>query len=189
MERSALTRLLPPWWLLLLAGVAWVVLSVILLRFDYTSVVSISLLFGFVAVAAGIAELARVLMVSGWWKLFNAVLAIAFIAAGIVAVLHPDDTFVALAAIFSFFLIFAGSFDIIEAIAARREVDVWWLQLIGGIVELVLGFWAAGFYGRSATFLIGSVAAYAIIRGVRDIVFGFRIHGASSGTITSVSSG
>ena len=52
---------------------------------------------------------------------------------------------------------------------------MWWLQLVGGIIELVLGFWAAGFFGRSTTVLIAWVAAYAIIRGVRDIVLGFRI--------------
>jgi uncharacterized membrane protein HdeD (DUF308 family) len=181
MERSALVRLLPPWWLLLFAGVAWIVVSLILLRFDYTSVRSISILFGFVALAAGVTEVGRVFIARGGWKLLNAALAIVFVAAGIVAFIHPGGTFVALAAIFSFFLIFAGTFDIIEAISARREIEVWWLQLVGGIVELVLGFWAAGFWGRSATLLIAWVAAFAIIRGIRDIVFAFRIRAVKHG--------
>ena len=175
MERGALERVLPPWWLFLLAGAAWIVVSVILFRFDLTSMHAISLLFGIVAIVAGVAEIGRVFIARGWWKLLNLILAVAFIAAGIVAFIHPGDTFVALAAVFSFFLIFAGTFDIIEAIAARREIEVWWLQLVGGIIELVLGFWAAGFFGRSTTLLIAWVAAYAIIRGVRDIVLGFRI--------------
>jgi uncharacterized membrane protein HdeD (DUF308 family) len=38
-----------------------------------------------------------------------------------------------------------------------------------------LGFWAAGYYGRSAVLLIAWVAAYAIIRGVRDFVLAFRV--------------
>jgi uncharacterized membrane protein HdeD (DUF308 family) len=77
--------------------------------------------------------------------------------------------------VFSFFLIFAGTFDIIIAISVRREIDVWWLQLISGIVELLIGFWAAGYYGRSAILLVAWVAAIAIIRGVRDIVLAFRV--------------
>jgi uncharacterized membrane protein HdeD (DUF308 family) len=77
--------------------------------------------------------------------------------------------------VFSFFLIFAGTFDIIISISVRREIEVWWLQLIGGIVELLLGFWAAGYYGRSAILLVAWVAAIGIIRGVRDIVLAFRI--------------
>jgi uncharacterized membrane protein HdeD (DUF308 family) len=167
--------MLPPWWLLLITGIGWAVVGLILLRFNYTSVHAISLLFGFVAIAAGIFEIAAVFMVRGWWKLLNAVLAIAFIAAGVVAFIHPGDTFEALAAVFSFFLIFAGTFDIVSSIAARKEIEVWWLQLIGGIIEVALAFWAAGYYGRSAVLLIAWVAAFAIIRGVRDMVFAFRV--------------
>jgi uncharacterized membrane protein HdeD (DUF308 family) len=57
----------------------------------------------------------------------------------------------------------------------RREIDVWWVQLITGIIEVALGFWAAGYYGRSAVLLIAWVAAIAILRGVRDIVLAFRV--------------
>jgi uncharacterized membrane protein HdeD (DUF308 family) len=88
---------------------------------------------------------------------------------------HPGDTFLALAAVISFFLVFAGTSDIITAISARHEIEVWWLQLVGGIIELGLGFWAAGYYGRSAVLLVAWVASFAIIRGVRDIVLAFRI--------------
>jgi uncharacterized membrane protein HdeD (DUF308 family) len=175
-----LGEMLPPWWLLLITGVGWAVVGLILLRFDYTSVHAISLLFGFVGIAAGVLEIGFVFMVRGWWKLLNAVLAIAFIAAGVVAFVHPGDTFLALAAIFSFFLIFAGTIDIIQSIASRREIEIWWLQLIGGIVELVLGFWAAGYYGRSAVLLVAWVAAFALIRGVRDLILAFRVREAQS---------
>lgn len=167
---------LPPWWLLLITGIGWSLVGLILLRFNYTSVHAISLLFGFVAIAAGVLEIGVIFIVRGWWKLLNGVLALAFIAAGVVALIHPGNTFVALAAVFSFFLVFAGTFDIIQSIAARKEVEVWWLQLVGGIIEIVLGFWAAGYYGRSAVLLIAWVAAFAFIRGVRDIVFAFRVH-------------
>jgi uncharacterized membrane protein HdeD (DUF308 family) len=170
-----LARALPPWWLMLITGIAWIVVGIILLRFDYTSVSAISILFGCVALAAGAFEILATFLVAGWWKLLSAVLALVFIVSGIVAFIHPGDTFVALAAVFSFFLVFAGTFDIITAISARHDIEVWWLQLIGGIIELVLGFWAAGYYGRSAVLLIAWVSAFAIIRGVRELVVAFRI--------------
>jgi uncharacterized membrane protein HdeD (DUF308 family) len=173
--QRSLARVLPPWWLMLITGIAWIVVSVILLRFDYTSVRSISILFGIVALFAGAAEIAMLFIVAGWWKLLHAVLAFVFITAGIVSFIHPGNTFVALAAVFSFFLIFAGTFDIVIAISTRHEIDVWWVQLIGGIIEVALGFWAAGYYGRSAVLLVAWVAAFAIIRGVRDIVLAFRV--------------
>jgi uncharacterized membrane protein HdeD (DUF308 family) len=75
----------------------------------------------------------------------------------------------------SFFLVFAGTFDLIVSISVRREIEVWWLQLVGGIIELALGFWTAGYYGRSAVLLVAWVAGFTLIRGVMDIVLAFRI--------------
>jgi len=173
--QRTLGRLLPPWWLFLLVGIAWTVVALIVLRFDYTSVNAIAILFGIVAIAAGLLEIMTTILASGWWKLLYGALAVVFIATGIVSFIHPGDTFLALAAVISFFLVFAGTFDIITAISARRETEVWWLQLVSGIIELALGFWAAGYYGRSAVLLVAWVAAFAIIRGVTNIVMAFRV--------------
>src|ERR1043166_8252031 len=145
-ERT-LARSLPPWWLMLITGIGWILVAVIVLRFDYTSVSAISILFGVVAIMAGVLEIGALFLAAGWWKLLNGLLAVVFIAAGVVAFIHPGNTFAALAAVFSFFLIFAGTFDIIISISARDEIEVWWLQLIGGIIQLGLVFWAAGDYG------------------------------------------
>jgi uncharacterized membrane protein HdeD (DUF308 family) len=173
--QRTLGRVLPPWWLLLITGIAWMLVAVIVLRFDYTTVSAIAILFGIVAIAAGVLEIGVLILAAGWWKLLHGLLAVAFIATGIVAFIHPGNTFVALSAVFSFFLIFAGTFDIIVSISVRHEIEVWWLQLVSGIVELLLGLWAAGYYGRSAVLLIAWVAAIAILRGIRDIVLAFRV--------------
>ena len=175
MGQRTLASVLPPWWLVLITGIGWMLVGLIVLRFDYVSVSAISLLFGFVAIAAGVLEIGVLIMANGWWKLLHGILVVVFIAAGVVAFIHPGDTFAALAAVFSFFLIFAGTLDIIISISTRHEIDIWWLQLIGGIIELALGLWAAGYYGRSAVLLVAWVAAFTIIRGVRDIVLAFRV--------------
>ena len=173
--QRTLGRVLPPWWLLLITGIVWMLAALILLRFDYTSVSAIAILFGIVAITAGVLEIGVLVLANGWWKLLHGLLAAVFIVVGIVAFIHPGNTFVALSAVFSFFLIFAGTFDIIISISARHEIEVWWLQLVTGIVEVVLGFWAAGYYGRSAVLLVAWVAVIAITRGIRDIVLAFRV--------------
>ena len=142
--QRTLGRALPPWWLFLFTGIGWTIVGLIVLRFDYTSVSAVSILFGCVAIAAGVLEIFALILAAGWWKLLYGVLAFVFIAAGVVAFIHPGDTFKALAAVVSFFLVFAGTFNIIMSIAARKEISVWWVQLIAGIIELLLGFWAAG---------------------------------------------
>jgi uncharacterized membrane protein HdeD (DUF308 family) len=173
-ERS-LARALPPWWVFLITGIGWMLVALIVLRFDYTSVSAISILFGIVALAAGVFEIGVLFLADGWWRLLHGLLALVFIVAGIVAFIHPGDTFAALAGVFSFILIFAGTFDIVESISVRYEIEVWWVQLIAGIIELALGFWAAGYYGRSAILLVAWVAAFAVIRGVMNIMLAFRV--------------
>ena len=166
------------WWLFLITGTLWLLFSIIVLRFDYTTVASISILFGVVAIAAGVNELFAVGVARRWWKVLHIGLAIIFIVVGIIAFIHPGDTFAALAAVISFFFIFKGIFDIILAIATKGESDVWWLQLVIGIVELLIGFWAAGYYGRSAVLLVAWVGISALLRGITEIILAFKLRGA-----------
>src|SRR3954470_21583731 len=119
--QHTLGRALGPWWLWLVSGIAWTLVALIVLRFDYTSVGAISILFGCVAIAAGVAEIGVMMLASGWWKLLHGIAAGVFIVAGIAAFIHPGNTFAALAGVFSFFLGFAGTLDIIVALSARRE--------------------------------------------------------------------
>jgi uncharacterized membrane protein HdeD (DUF308 family) len=166
------------WWLFLITGTLWFLFSIIVLRFDYTTVASISILFGVVAIAAGVNELFAVGVARRWWKVLHIGLAIIFIVVGIIAFIHPGDTFAALAAVISFFFIFKGIFDIILAIATKGESDVWWLQLVIGIVELLIGFWAAGYYGRSAVLLVAWVGISALLRGITEIILAFKLRSA-----------
>jgi uncharacterized membrane protein HdeD (DUF308 family) len=166
------------WWLFLITGTLWLLFSIIVLRFDYTTVTSVSILFGVVAIAAGVNELFAAGIATRWWKVLHIALGVIFVVVGIVAFVHPGDTFAALAAVISFFFIFKGLFDIVLAIATKDESDVWWLQLVAGIVELLLGFWAAGYYGRSVTLLVAWVGVSALLRGITEIILAFKLRSA-----------
>jgi uncharacterized membrane protein HdeD (DUF308 family) len=50
---ALLDRFTRYWWLVLLTGVAWIVVAVIVFRFDYSSVRAVAWLFGWVAIAVG----------------------------------------------------------------------------------------------------------------------------------------
>ena len=52
-----------------------------------------------------------------------------------------------------------GDFDFVIALATRHEVDLWWMMLIAGILEVRLGFWASGYPGRSASLLSSGSAS------------------------------
>jgi uncharacterized membrane protein HdeD (DUF308 family) len=76
--------------------------------------------------------------------------------------------------------------DADSRLSVRHEISVWWLQLVAGIIEIALGFWAAGDYGRSAVMLVAWVAAIAVTRGIRDIVLAFRIREIEHGTWAAI---
>ena len=177
-EREVIESAARAWWLFLLTGLLWLLFAIIVLRFDYTTVTAVSILFGVVAIAAGINEFFMLAASHRWWKVLHGLLGVIFVVVGIIAFVHPGDTFAALAAVVSFFLIFKGFFDIIVAIATRDEISIWWVQLIVGIVEVLIGFWAAGYWGRSAALLVIWVGVIALTRGITEIVFAFKLRSA-----------
>jgi uncharacterized membrane protein HdeD (DUF308 family) len=176
-EREVTQEAAGLWWVFLVTGILWFLVSMIIFRFDYTTVSSISILFGIVAIFVGINEFLRVGASSTGWKIFHILFGLLFIGVGIVAFIHPGNTFAALAGVMSFLFVFMGALNIIVSIATRNESPVWWLVLVIGIAELMLGFWAAGYYGREVILLVVWVGAICLTRGLTEIVFAFKLHG------------
>jgi uncharacterized membrane protein HdeD (DUF308 family) len=163
------------WWLFLVIGVGWLLLAIIVFRFDWRTVSAISILFGVVVIFAGVNELFEAFAGerSGWARAGHAVLAVAFLIIGIVAFAHPGNTFAALAAVMSFYFVLKGALDLALGIALRREVSTWWLRLLLGIVEILIGFWAAGDFGHRKILLVVWVGVLALTRGISAIIFAF----------------
>ena len=80
-----------------------------------------------------------------------------------------------LTALVGYFLVVKGTFDFVIALATRHQSDLWWLLLIGGILEVILGLWASGYPGRWASLLILWVGIGAVIRGITQLVLSFQI--------------
>jgi uncharacterized membrane protein HdeD (DUF308 family) len=164
------------WWLYLLTGIAWIVVSLLVFRFDITSLATISYLFGVIAVFFGVNEFFGLGTMTTGWKIAHVALGLLFVLAGVVALVRPFDTAATLAALIGVVLVFKGVFDIVVAFATKDDIHVWWLQLIVGIVEVLLGFWASGNFGRSTALLLIWVAAMCLARGITEIVVAFKLH-------------
>jgi uncharacterized membrane protein HdeD (DUF308 family) len=171
---QAATRL---WWIFLVIGTAWLLFAILVFRFDWTSVKAISIVFGIVVLAAAVDEVLIAFSggQSGWMIALRLVLAAAFVVIGVIAFIHPGNTFKALAAVMSFYFILKGAFTMIVALATRKEAELWWVALLLGLAELLIGFWAAGDFGNRQILLIVWVGVLALIRGIESIVFAFRV--------------
>jgi uncharacterized membrane protein HdeD (DUF308 family) len=162
------------WWLYLVIGVLWLWVTLIILSLNMDTVYAISILFGFVAIGAGINEFVAMGASTTGWQIAHGILGVIFIAAGIVAFFRPQGTFVALAAIVAWVLLFKGIFDIVLAFATH-PAHLWWVGLVVGIIEILLAFWAAGYFRGSAIILVAWVAAMTLLRGITEIVMAFRL--------------
>ena len=80
------------WWLMLIAGAAWIVIAIVILRFNYATVATIATLFGvFCFVAAANEAMVGVVSSSGW-RILHWLLAVAFVVVGVFAFIHPKPS-------------------------------------------------------------------------------------------------
>jgi len=163
------------WWLFLLMGIAWLVFSLVIFRFDVTSAATIAILFGVVAVVAGISEFMAIAVSTTGWKIVHGILGVIFVLVGIFAFIEPGETFAALAALVGFFLLFKGIFDITVAFITKGEFDLWWLQLVVGLIEIGLAFWVAGDFQRKAILLLVYVGLVCLFKGITDLFLAFKL--------------
>lgn len=162
------------WWWLLIAGVAWIVIAVMILRFNPTTVSTVAVLFGVYCLVAAANEVGIGAVSSNGWRIVHWLLAVLFTIIGVSAFVQPGDTFVGLAAVMSFYFVFRGALDIAKAISAS-DVPGRWVLLLAGLAELGIGFWAAGSWNVSVVVLVTWVAAAAMIHGIGEIAGAFMV--------------
>jgi uncharacterized membrane protein HdeD (DUF308 family) len=167
-----------PWWVPLLTGIGWLIVSVIVLRFRMTSVATIGVLIGVVFLAAMANEF-LIASVRRRWGWAHVLLGILFLGGAIWAFVHPFGAFWALASVIGLLLILEGGFVLITSIESRVINSAWWLGMLAGIGEIFVGFWASqqGLPAR-AVLLIIWVGLLALFRGFTEIVLAFELKGA-----------
>ncbi|SRR6266567_2387072 len=175
---AMLAQLAGPWWMFLVTGVAWLIISAAVLRFSITSVATIGVLIGVVFLIASASEI-LIASARASWAWLHILMGVLFVGAAIWAFVSPFGAFWALAAVVGLLLILRGSLDLVTSIDARDTNPTWWLGLLAGILEIILGFWASqqAFPAR-AVLLIFWVGFFALFRGISDIVVAFEVRHA-----------
>ena len=173
--RAALWRLAGPWWLVLETGIAWLIIAVMVLRFTPASVNTVGVLMGVLFLLGSFNEF-LIASVRRTWRWAHVVMGALFVAGAIWAFARPFNAFWALASVLGLLLIFKGTLDIIAAVMTKDVNSSWWLGLVAGILEIVLGFWASqqAFPARGALLLLW-VGFFALFRGISEIVIGFEV--------------
>jgi uncharacterized membrane protein HdeD (DUF308 family) len=175
MDRALVGRLAKYWWIELIIGAFWIVISAVILKFNHASVTTVGILIGLMLLAASAQEFVLAVLDRRWrwlWVLF----AVLLLAGGIVSLIDPRNTFAGFADILGFIFLVIGVFWIAQAFAERARNDLWWLTLIAGILMVILAFWTDGefFLTRAATLLVFA-GIWALMHGITDIIRAFQI--------------
>jgi uncharacterized membrane protein HdeD (DUF308 family) len=174
--REVISGLSKFWWIYLVTGIAWLLISLIILQIDTDSVVTVGLIIGLMFLFAGIQNFFLAAVTPGGWKILWIVFGVLLVVAGGWAIFNPGQTFLALASSLGFLFLLVGLFWIVEAFASKSENELWWLGLIAGILMLVIAFWVSGqFLIEKAYTLLIFAGAWALMSGIIDIVRAFQI--------------
>jgi uncharacterized membrane protein HdeD (DUF308 family) len=175
--RGAAREVTGYWWMWLLAGIAWIVISLVILQFNNASVTTVGILVGLMFTFASVENFALLYMPeTGGTRWVPAIFGGLFLVAAVICFVNPQGTFATLADILGFLFVLVGFWWMIQAFMEKDFNSLWWLGLVGGILMTIVGFWAAGqFFIEKAYILLVFAGIWALIEGINDIVRAFAV--------------
>lgn len=156
-------------------GIAWVIISLVILQFNTTSLTTVGIIIGLIVLFAGLQDF-FIAALAEKWKWLWIVFGILFVIAGIVALAYPKNTFAAVADMLGFIFLLVGIFWIIESFTMKDENSLWWFNLVAGILMVGIAFWTSGqFLAIKGYTLIVFGGIWAMLHGITDIVRAFEV--------------
>jgi uncharacterized membrane protein HdeD (DUF308 family) len=170
------------WWVFVVRGILAILFGVAAWAWPGLTLTTLVWFAGFWLVFDGIVGIVSTFLnrdrFERIWPLI--LLFIAGIGFGIFIMAYPNISVVWLIVTIGLYAIISGVFGIVQAIQLRKEIDnEWWL--VGfGVISILFGLAMVVFPGAGALSLIWVIATYAIMIGIAEIFFGFRIRNAGS---------
>jgi len=113
-----------------------------------------------------------------WWELVLRGMVI--IVFGILAMIYPGLTLSVFIIFFGAFAFIEGIFQMVGSFAAKADNPQWSLMFISGLFSFFVGAIVLAWPGMSALVLLWFIAAWFLINGTVQVVFGLRSHEGGS---------
>jgi uncharacterized membrane protein HdeD (DUF308 family) len=165
------------WWVLLLRGIAGIIFGILTFVWPEISLTALVLLFGAFAFADGVLSLINGIRErqtnDRWWLMI--LQGLMGIAAGVVTLLWPGISALALLYVIAAWALVTGALEIAAAIRLRKVIEGEWLLALSGIASVLLGILLVLFPEPGALAVVLWIGAYALVSGVLLIVLAFRL--------------
>lgn len=160
------TTFAPNWTSLAWRGFASVLFGIVALAWPGMTLAALTLLFGAYAFADGVLALVVAIQRGRrphrWLLVLDGILGI---AAGVLTLLWPGITLLALILLIGIRSLLIGGFQIAAAIKLRRALPAPFLYALGGIASIMLGIFAFLWPGITAFALVTMLGIYSLVFG------------------------
>jgi uncharacterized membrane protein HdeD (DUF308 family) len=171
LTRDAAEQLARNWTYLLFNGLVLIVAGVLIWSIDW-SIESLSTFIGALFIFEGF----WIMLTAGIsFRAGNFLTGLLSIAAGIAIIVWPSPSLIVLGIFLGSWLIVVGTISVSGAFAARRVMPDWWLLLILGVSEVILGVLALADPGATLAALITVGGIWAVVIGAMRVVLAFQI--------------
>jgi uncharacterized membrane protein HdeD (DUF308 family) len=171
------------WWTILVQGVAAIVFGLLTLMWPDLTLWALVVLFGAYVLVDGVSVLLDV-FTGNAPRDDRAVLVfqgLAGVAAGIVTLVWPDITALALLFLIAAWAFVRGAMEIVAAVRYRRELRHEWLLGVSGVLSIVFGLLLVITPGAGALVITWLIGWYALVVGVVLLALAWRFRALRSG--------
>jgi uncharacterized membrane protein HdeD (DUF308 family) len=168
------------WWVFALRGVAAMLFGIMAIALPGITLATLILLFGayaFVDGAALLIALARGEAGARRNAWAVGIMGVLGVVASIVTFVWPGVTALSLLYLVAFWAITMGLFQVVAAIALRREIEGEFWMGLGGVMSVVFGIFLIVSPGTGLLALVWLVGFWAIVFGGSSLGFAYRLHG------------
>jgi uncharacterized membrane protein HdeD (DUF308 family) len=170
------------WWLVLLRGIFMVIFGLIALVSPGIALLTLVWLFGFYAILDGIAAIMIGIRTRGephWvWTIVQGVVSV---LAGVIALIWPGLTALALLFVVAFWAIVLGIGEIGGAFASRRRRSTsWGWTLAAGILNVIFGILLLIWPASGILTLVWLVGIFTLVGGLALIVLAYRVRSVAT---------
>jgi uncharacterized membrane protein HdeD (DUF308 family) len=176
-EVFVVPRLVVHWWALVIRGVAAILFGLLAVVWPSITITALVLLYGAYVLVDGafalVAAVSRAKEHRRWGPL--ALEGIVSVAAGLIALVWPGITAVALLIVIGIWAIVTGVIKVRAAIEIRREVEGEWIIALAGATSILFGAMLLIVPRAGAIALVTLIAFFAMFFGVLLVMLGLRL--------------
>jgi uncharacterized membrane protein HdeD (DUF308 family) len=167
------------WWVFAIRGIAALVFGALAFIWPETTLRVLVVLFGAYVLVDGVSllvALARGDKLARRHAWAVAIMGVLGIVVGLVTFVWPDLTALSLLYLVAFWAITTGTFQVIAAIALRRELDNEFWMALGGVASVVFGVLLIAFPSDGLISLVWLVGLWSVVFGVSSLGLAYRLH-------------